>query len=90
MQKQYVINVKGKVQGVYYRQSTVETARQLGLSGFVQNESNGDVYVEAQGEEEQLKKLVEWCKVGSPLAHVSKIIVTEAELKKHLDFIIRK
>ena len=67
--------IKGKVQGVFYRQSTLETANQLGINGFVQNEPDGNVYMEVEGEEAQLNKLIEWCRTGPsravPVARVA-------------------
>lgn len=77
MQKHFNIAVTGKVQGVFYRQSTLEAARRLGLTGFVRNEANGGVYIEAEGEEHQLKQLVEWCEKGPPRSRVEAVKVTE-------------
>jgi len=84
------ITVSGKVQGAYYRQSTLEIVNQLGLKGFVRNESNGNVYIEAEGTEKQLKKLVEWCKIGPPGANVADIKFTEGEIKNFFVFEIKK
>jgi acylphosphatase len=72
-----LITVKGKVQGVFYRQTTKETANRLGLTGEVKNLPNGDVYIVASGTEEQLKALVEWCKKGPERAVVTDVIVDE-------------
>jgi acylphosphatase len=88
--KRYCITVKGKVQGVYYRQSAAEIAIRLKINGFVRNEGNGDVYMEAEGDEEQLKKLVEWCRSGPPRAAVKDVIVQEDELKNFSGFIIHR
>lgn len=88
--KHYNISVTGKVHGVFYRQGTLEIADQLGLKGFVRNESNGDVYLEAEGGEAQLQKMVEWCKVGPPRAHVSEVKISESELKGFTLFEIRR
>ncbi len=82
------ITVSGKVQGVYYRQSTFEFAHQLSIQGFVRNVPNGDVYIEAEGEEEQLAKLIEWCRKGSARAVVSDVKVSEGEIKNFSSFSI--
>ncbi|MBI4947884.1 MAG: acylphosphatase [Bacteroidetes bacterium] len=81
--KHYNITVSGKVQGVFYRQSTFDIAQQLGIKGLVQNETNGSVYIEAEGTVEQLKKFVEWCKKGPARAVVSDIKVLQAMLDDH-------
>lgn len=69
----YKIKVKGKVQGVFYRSSTQAKAKELGLSGWVQNEDDGSVLIEAEGEEQKLQKLVEWCRQGPGAAIVNEV-----------------
>jgi acylphosphatase len=88
--KHYNITVTGKVQGVFFRVYTEEEAKKLGLKGFVQNEANGDVYMEAEGEEEQLKRLIEWCETGSPKSTVKEVKISEGEIKNFSDFIIKR
>ena len=73
MTKHYNITVSGKVQGVWYRKSTKETAKRLGIHGFVKNLENGNVYIEAEGDETQLKELVDWCHHGPEFALVSQV-----------------
>lgn len=48
------VTVSGRVQGVYFRASTKEVADSLGISGFVKNQPDGSVYLEAEGESEIL------------------------------------
>ena len=79
--KHYNITVSGKIQGVFYRQSTFERAKQLGIRGFVLNEPNGNVYIEAEGTEEGLNKLIEWCRKGPPHAEVAGVKFTKGEMK---------
>jgi acylphosphatase len=67
--------VKGRVQGVFYRQSTRETASALGLSGWVRNLRDGRVEIEASGPREQLVKLLAWCNEGPPHAMVGSVEV---------------
>jgi acylphosphatase len=71
--KRISILVSGKVQGVFYRASTEKIAKEIGVTGFVKNQSDGKVYIEAQGTEEQLNKLCAWCKRGPERAVVEKI-----------------
>jgi acylphosphatase len=67
------LKVCGRVQGVYFRASTVEQARRLGLSGWVMNCADSSVEVVAEGEIEQLEKLTQWCHSGPPGAHVNEV-----------------
>jgi len=84
------ILITGKVQGVFYRASTQEVAQQLGVTGFVQNLPNGNVYVEAEGEEDVLLKLVTWCRQGPPRAAVTHVEVTPGPLQNFRDFTIKR
>ena len=90
MIKHHNITVIGKVQGVFYRQSTFEIANQLRIKGFVRNEPNGNVCIEAEGTEEELKKLIEWCKKGPPRANVVDVKFTEGEMKNFFSFEIKR
>lgn len=80
------ISVKGKVQGVFYRQSTKETATRLGITGEVKNLANGDVHILATGTEEQLKSLIAWCHQGPARANVAEIIVEDIPLHSFSSF----
>jgi acylphosphatase len=71
------ITVKGKVQGVFYRQSTKEKAGELGITGKVSNLDNGNVEVIASGSEESINQFIEWCRKGP-----AKAIVTSLEIKE--------
>ena len=84
------ITVSGKVQGVFYRQSTLEIANQLGVKGFVKNESNGNVYIEAEGAEENLKQLIEWCRKGPSRANVSEVKFSEGAFQNFSEFFIKR
>ncbi len=67
--------VLGKVQGVFFRASTLEQAQGLNLSGWVKNLPDGSVEVLAEGTRISLEQLVEWCKTGPSTAEVSETIV---------------
>lgn len=73
------IRVVGKVQGVYYRASTLEKAQQLGVTGFVRNEPDDSVYLEAEGTPEQLEQLLLWCRQGPPRAKVEQVDIRPSE-----------
>jgi acylphosphatase len=84
------IIVSGKVQGVFFRQSTKEIAISIGLSGVVRNLSNGDVYIIATGTKEQLDKLADWCRQGPAKASVAGIAVQESPLLQFDGFSIQR
>ena len=67
------LKVHGRVQGVFYRQSTRARALALGLRGWVRNEPDGTVLIEASGGRTELESLVSWCKQGPPSASVSNL-----------------
>ena len=71
------VNVSGRVQGVYYRANTIETARKLGLSGWVKNNMDGSVEAVFQGDELQVDKAIAWCHKGPPSAFVSDVTVKD-------------
>lgn len=83
MKKHFNITVKGKVQGVFYRASTEKKANELRVKGTVKNLPNGDVYIEAEGDEENLSNFLAWCKQGPSQARVAKIEVNEGELRNY-------
>jgi acylphosphatase len=69
------IVVSGEVQGVFFRQSTVDEARRLGLVGFVRNLADGRVEAEAEGERAAVEALIRWCHRGPPAARVDSVEV---------------
>lgn len=84
--KHISIIVSGKVQGVFFRISTEKEAKKIGVTGFVRNEKDGTVYIEAQGTEKQLDDLVEWCKRGPDRARVDEVVVKEILLGEEKEF----
>lgn len=68
--------ISGKVQGVWYRGWTVETARGLGLSGWVRNRSDGSVEALFAGPAEAVDRMVEACRRG-PQAAIVRAVTTE-------------
>lgn len=67
--------VKGRVQGVWFRNFTYKEARRLGLTGEVRNLPDGNVRVIAEGDESALKALIKKLNEGPPLAHVQNVRV---------------
>ena len=89
MDKHFNIHIYGVVQGVFFRLSAGEKARELGIKGFALNETDGSVYIEAEGEEVELKKIIAWCHQGPELARVQKVEVEEGEFKGFQTFSMR-
>ena len=87
--KRALIQVHGRVQGVFFRHSAREKARELNIVGFARNEPDGAVYIEAEGEEGALEQFIAWCRSGPELAKVEKIEVSYSDELKHFsDFSI--
>jgi len=63
--------VSGRVQGVFYRSNTRRKALGLGLTGWVRNLPDSRVEAVIEGKEEQVKKLIKWCRKGPPSAFVT-------------------
>jgi acylphosphatase len=82
--------VKGKVQGVYFRAHTKKLADELNIKGWVKNLENGGVEVVAEGEEDQIKQMVQFLHKGSPESRVDSVeIKNEKPVGVFKDFSIR-
>ncbi len=80
--KRLTLKIYGLVQGVGFRWSTRRQATSLGVVGYVKNLRDGTVEMIAEGEEEALKKLLEWCKIGPSWAGVSRVEERWEEIDK--------
>lgn len=69
--------ISGKVQGVFFRHSSVEKAKNLGVFGWVKNLSDKRVEMLLEGERQKIEKMLEWAKRGPRFARVENIIVIE-------------
>ncbi len=67
------LRIRGRVQGVFYRKTTEDIARALGLSGWVRNMTDGSVEAFAIGPREKLEQLISWCADGPPSAQVDSV-----------------
>lgn len=84
------IIVTGKVQGVFYRQSTKEKAVELGLSGIVKNQPDGSVFIQASGPSQALNQFIAWCKQGPPRAEVISVQVESIEPRGFIGFTVQR
>lgn len=80
----------GEVQGVFFRKSTLEKARELSIKGWVKNESDGSVLAEIEGTSQAVSMMEDWLRVGPKNARVREIISEEGTEKGYLDFEIRR
>jgi len=67
------LQIRGRVQGVYFRASTVEQAQRLGITGWVRNCLDGSVEVMAEGKKAELENLIGWCHKGPSGAQVKEV-----------------
>jgi acylphosphatase len=72
------VEIRGRVQGVFFRASCVERARALGVGGWVRNTLDGHVEAEFEGEPVAVGAMIEWCADGPPSATVDHVGVKEA------------
>lgn len=80
------VQVFGKVQGVYFRQSTHWKATELGINGWVKNEPDGSVSAELEGDEAHISTMLEWMKKGPERASVDKLQISEGKVRDYPDF----
>jgi len=73
------VRVEGLVQGVWFRASTQREAQSFEITGWVRNEPDGAVLLEAEGRPEALEELLSWLRDGPPQARVDAMDVTWLE-----------
>lgn len=70
------LKIHGNVQGVFFRAHTVEKAERLGdITGWVANNADGTVDVVAEGPENKMNDLIDWCHSGPSTSYVEKVDV---------------
>lgn len=87
--KHVAITVKGRVQNVGFRHKAVQEATKHGITGFVMNQPDGTVYVEAEGQEGPVDAFIEWCKNGPNWARVDDFNLEVGKPKHFDDFSVR-
>lgn len=65
--------ISGRVQGVWFRQSTKEQAVTLGVTGWCRNCPDGRVEALFQGEKETVQRMIDWCHQGPKMARVDRV-----------------
>ena len=77
--KRVHLKISGRVQGVFFRARTRDTARRLGLTGWVRNCEDGTVEALAEGDEKALGEFIAWCRQGPPASHVDGVDIEWSE-----------
>ena len=75
--KQIHIFVTGRVQGVFFRQSTKVIAIKNNVNGWVRNLDDGRVEIVAEGEESNINSFTDWCKTGPANSRVDEFELSE-------------
>jgi DNA ligase D-like protein (predicted 3'-phosphoesterase) len=81
--------VRGAVQGVFFRETTLRRAQELGVTGWVRNAEDDSVLVHAEGEESQVEELLAFLREGPPHAQVEEVEVEPVKPEGHEQFAIR-
>ncbi|MBD9675610.1 acylphosphatase [Pseudomonas sp. PDM18] len=82
--------ISGKVQGVYYRQSTQEQADRLEIDGWVRNLEDGRVELLIEGEEDAVRELEKWLARGPVKAKVTAVELKPMTPQGITGFIVRR
>ena len=77
--------IQGIVQGVFFRANAKKAAEMLGLKGYARNMADGSVEIVAEGPEQKIKELIEFCKKGPRAARVDKVDVHIEEASNEFD-----
>ena len=79
--------ISGKVQGVFFRATTKETAENLGVKGWVKNRSDGNVEALFEGGKKQVDLVLKWCSEGPLHAKVERVDISREEYSgEYYDF----
>ena len=85
VQKQIHIFVTGRVQGVFFRQSTKVMAIKNNAKGWVRNLDDGRVEIVAQGETQDIENLAHWCKTGPANSRVDEFELSEENISDEFE-----
>ncbi|MDJ0513512.1 MAG: acylphosphatase [Methyloceanibacter sp.] len=75
--KTVTVRIEGRVQGVYYRAWTEQTAHRLNLEGWVRNRRDGSVEAVFSGPSAQVEEMLRRCAEGPPDARVTSVAITD-------------
>jgi acylphosphatase len=84
------LEIRGRVQGVGYRDQMVDVARSLGVAGWVRNRRDGAVEALIQGDPADVLRLLAWCRRGPSSARVTGVSITAADPDARLESFERR
>ena len=82
------IQITGKVQGVFFRESARKEATRSGLTGWVRNLEDGSVEVRVSGPETALNSFIAWCRKGPILARVTEVKTEDVPDEQFEEFVV--
>lgn len=77
--------VYGRVQGIFFRHNTKKMADRLNLKGWVKNNPNNTLEIVAEGDDEAIDTLINWCRKGPIGAKVEKVEIKENDFKNEFN-----
>lgn len=86
MKHSVILTIHGRVQDVGFRYFVMQKAELFGISGWVKNQPDGNVYVEAEGETDQLELFITYCKQGPSHAWVENVDVQYCPVQDFVGF----
>ncbi len=86
MKQSVILTIHGHVQGVGFRYFVMQKAISFNIKGFVKNQMNGIVYIEAEGEQEQLELFIQACQRGPSHAWVEKVDIQSCPVQDFESF----
>lgn len=84
------VTVRGRVQGVFFRQSCIEQARTHGVTGWVRNDADGTVTAHLEGPPDAVEAMVTWCRTGPRAAQVDGVEIVDVAPQHMEEFGVRR
>jgi acylphosphatase len=87
--KNFQLTIAGRVQGVGFRYSALQKAKEHHITGYVKNQYDGSVFIEAEGDETDLDHFILWCHRGPFSARVEHVTQISGTIKNHSSFFLK-
>ncbi len=84
------LEIKGKVQGVFFRATSRKIAEENNLTGWIKNQIGGNVEAIVNGQKENVELFINWCKEGPKNAIVYEVAITNLEENAFEGFIVKR
>jgi acylphosphatase len=82
--------IRGRVQGVGYREAMIDAAEMCGVVGWVRNRVDGTVEAWVQGEPDAVERAIAWCRRGPPIARVTDVALGEEDVSSEMRAFTRR